>query len=92
LELKVKLLKPFSDIVGKKELRVEMEGETLDDLFRTMIKEFPKLEDQLFTEENELADHVNIFVNDRPISDNEEMSKGLSNGDEILLFIPISGG
>jgi MoaD family protein len=92
MRLKVKLLKPFSDIVGKKELIQDIEGKTLDELFKALVEKYPKLKDQLYSKEDKLADHVNIFVNDKPISSQDDMSTVLKNDDEILLFIPISGG
>jgi molybdopterin synthase sulfur carrier subunit len=92
MDIRLKLLKPFSDVVGKKELRLSIEGKNLDDLFRTLVEKYPKLEDQLYSKEKKLADHVNVFINDKPISSQEEMDIELQNGDEIMLFIPISGG
>jgi MoaD family protein len=92
MELKVKLLKPLSDTVGKKELHLDVEGETLDDLLKALVEKHPKLKDELYSKKDALSDHVNVFVNDKPVTGKDEMSTKLNDGDEILLFIPISGG
>ncbi len=92
MKLTVKLLKPFSDIAGRKELSLEMEGETLADLLEVLVEKHPKLRDELYSKKEALADHVNVFVNDKPITDPEDTGTRLRDGDEVLLFIPISGG
>jgi MoaD family protein len=92
MKLKVKLLKPLSDIVGNKELHLDLEGRTLEDLLKVLVGKYPKLKDQLYSRKESLSDHVNVFVNDKPVTDQDEMSTRLHDGDEILLFIPISGG
>lgn len=92
MELKVKLLKPFSDIVGEKELCLDIEGETMGDLLKVLVEKHPKLREQLYSKKESLSDHVNVFVNEEPVTDRDEMSTRLHDGDEILLFIPISGG
>jgi MoaD family protein len=86
------LLKPLSDVVGKKELRLDLEGKTLADLLKALVEKHPKLGDHLYSGKNSLSDHVNVFVNDKPVTKQDVASTRLHDGDEILLFIPVSGG
>jgi MoaD family protein len=92
MKLKLNLLKPFSDAVGKKELGIEFNGKTIEELFRYLIQKYPKLGKDLLKKNNEITDYVSVFVNDKPISVLDEMKTKLEDGDELLLFVPISGG
>ncbi len=92
MKLKIKLLKPFSDAVGKRELEVDFNGITLEDLFKVLVDRYPKLKKEFYTKTSELADHMCVFVNDKPISALNGVNTELKNGDELLFFIPISGG
>ena len=92
MKLKLNLLKPFSDVVGKKELAMDFDGATLDELFRDLVGRYPKLKSELYTENNEVTDYVSIFVNDKPLSVLDGLDTKLKDGDELLIFVPISGG
>ncbi len=92
MKIKIKLLRPFSEIVGKKELEIELKGTTLNDLLIYLLKKYPKLKNELYTKNDELTDYICIFVNDKPASALNEFETKIKDGDEILFFIPISGG
>ncbi len=92
MKLKIKLLRPFSDAVGKSEIKIDLNGSTLEDLLRFLIDKYPKLKKELYTKSNELTDYVCIFVNDKPLSALNGTNTTLKNDDELLFFIPISGG
>ena len=92
MKLKLNLLKPFSDIVGKKELSFEFNGGSIDDLFKELVVKYPKLKEELYTDKNEVTDYISLFVNDKPLSILDGMATKLNDGDELLIFVPISGG
>jgi MoaD family protein len=92
MKLKLNMLKPFSDVIGKKELGFEFEGKTIEDLFKALVNKYPKLKDELYTKNDEITDYVSIFVNDKPLSALKGVETQLKNGDELLFFVPISGG
>ena len=92
MKIKIKLLRPFSDAVGKSELEIDFDGETIEDLLRLLTDRYPKLNKDLYTKTNELTEYVCIFVNDKPITALNETKTKLKNNDEILFFIPLSGG
>ncbi len=92
MKLKIKLLKPFSNAVGKSELELDFNGSTLDDLLKVLVDRYPKLKKEFYTKTNELTEYMCVFVNDKPISALKGLDSELKNDDEILFFIPISGG
>ncbi len=92
MKLKLNMLKPFSDVIGKKELGFEFDGKTIEDLFKALVNKYPKLKDELYTKDDEITDYVSIFVNDKPLSALNGVDTKLKNGDELLFFVPISGG
>lgn len=92
MKIKIKFLKPFSDIIGKKEFELDFKGNTLDELLQLLVDRYPKLDKEFFKNTNELTDFICIFVNDKPISALRGTKTELKNGDELLFFIPVSGG
>jgi len=92
MKLKIKLLRPFSEAVGKKDLEIEFNENTLNDLLKSLVNKYPKLEKEFFKNNSELTEYICIFINDKPISALNGVDTLLKNGDKILFFIPISGG
>ena len=54
MKLKIKLLKPFSNAVGKSELELDFNGNNLEDLLKLLIDRYPKLKKEIYTETDEL--------------------------------------
>ncbi len=92
MKLKLNFLKPFSDAIGTKELGLDFDGKTIEDLIKKLVETYPKLKTELYMENDEVTDYVSIFVNDKPISVLGGLKSELKNGDELLFFVPISGG
>lgn len=92
MKLKIKLLKPFSEAVGKSDLEIDFNDKTVDDLLKILITKYPKLKKEFFKDNYKITEYICIFVNDKPISALKGEDTLLTNGDEILFFMPISGG
>jgi len=92
MKIKIKLLRPFSDAVGKKELEVDFSGTTLNDLLALLVDKYPKLKNEFYSKNNELTEYMCMFVNDKPASALKGVDTKLKNSDEILFFMPLSGG
>ena len=92
MKLKIKLLKPFSDAVGKSELELDFDGATLEDMLKVLVNRYPRLKKEFYTKTDELTDYMCMFVNDKPISALNGINTEHKNGDELLFFIPVSGG
>ena len=92
MNLKINLLKPFSDAVGKRKLKIDFDGTTIEELIEILIDKYPKLKNEFYKNINEISEYICVFVNDKSISTLNGIKTDLKNGDEILFFIPISGG
>jgi molybdopterin synthase sulfur carrier subunit len=92
MKLKIKLLRPFSDAAEKGNFDLQFNGITVLDLIKKLVNINPKLKKEFFTENGELTDYLCIFVNDKPVAALKGVETKLKNGDELLFFIPISGG
>ena len=92
MKLKIKFLRPFSEVTGKNELEIDIDGHTLMYLLKILVNKYPKLEKEFFTAKGELTEYICIFVNDKPISAINGLDTKLKNGDNLLFFIPVSGG
>ncbi|MFB6198573.1 MAG: ubiquitin-like small modifier protein 1 [Halobacteriaceae archaeon] len=82
-----RLFADLAEIVGDREVRLTVEGETVADALDGLLKRHPELEDRIF-EDQRLADHVNLLQN----GEDATMDDGIDEGDELALFPPVSGG
>jgi MoaD family protein len=92
MNIKIKLLRPFSEVVGKGEIEIDFNEKSINDLLKLLVKKYPKLEKEFFKDGNELTEYICIFINDKPLSALNGVDTILKNGDEVLFFMPISGG
>lgn len=92
MKLTIKFLRPFKDMIGKSELDLDIKVQTLNDLIKILVEEYPKLEKEFFIEKDKFTEYVCIFLNDKPISAFNLLDTKLKNGDNLLFFIPVSGG
>ncbi len=91
MKVKIKLLKPFSDIAGKGELDLEFPGGSAVQSLEKICESYPDLRKELFEDDGKISYSVNIFVNDKPLVGEEEDAP-LKEGDELLIFLAVSGG
>lgn len=92
MKLTIKLLRPFSDVVGKNELEIDFNGDNFKDLMEIITNKYPKLKKEFYNQNDELTEYICIFINDKPLSALNGNTTKLKNGDRILFFIPLSGG
>jgi len=92
MKVKIKLLRPFSEVVGTSEFEIDFKGKNLNDLLKFLVKKYPKLKKEFFKDNNKLTEYICIFINDKPLPALNGVDTLLKNGDEILFFMPISGG
>ncbi|WP_406656234.1 ubiquitin-like small modifier protein 1 [Methanolobus sp. ZRKC2] len=91
-EIKVKLFANLREKAG--ESSVMLKGETVQDVLLSLIDLHPSLEDLIFekTDEPELRGYINVFLNGNNIKHMDYLGTRLSDGDEIGIFPPVSGG
>ncbi|HZD42822.1 MAG TPA: ubiquitin-like small modifier protein 1, partial [Methanomicrobiales archaeon] len=82
----------FGEILGKEQDVEIEEGWSVKDLLDHLIRLHPRLQDELYDEQGELRDHVNIMRNRRHIEAYNGLLTEVSDGDEIAIFPPVAGG
>ncbi len=71
---------------------VEVEGTTVNDALRTLVDRYPELKDNLYNEDDELRQFVNIYVGDDDIRFGDGVETPLEGGDEVSIVPSIAGG
>lgn len=61
-------------------------------MLKVLVNRYPKLKKEFYTKTDELTDYMCMFINNKPISALNGINTELKNGDELLFFIPVSGG
>ncbi len=71
---------------------VEVDGTTVDEVLRTLVDRYPDLADNLYNEDDELRQFVNIYVGDEDVRFGDGTETALEPGDEISIVPSIAGG
>jgi sulfur-carrier protein len=85
----VRLFANLREIVGNP--RVVLEAYTIREVLTALRSEHPALQ-SLLCEDGEVRPYITILVNGRNIRDLEALATILSDGDEVAIFPPVSGG
>jgi molybdopterin synthase sulfur carrier subunit len=88
MRITVRYFARYRSLVGRGEEEIEVpEGTTVRDLIETLRRKYPVLRNEVFAEEDDLAD-VHVSKNGRYVSFDEV----LREGDKVAIFPPVSGG
>jgi MoaD family protein len=71
---------------------VEVKGSTVDEALRTLVDRYPDLADNLYNEDDELRQFVNIYVGDEDVRFGDGVNTTLEAGDEVSIVPSIAGG
>jgi len=71
---------------------VEVEANTVDTALRTLVDRYPDLADNLYDEDDELRQFVNIYVGDEDVRFGDGVKTELEAGDEVSIVPSIAGG
>ena len=71
---------------------VEIEGATVDEVLRSLVDQHPDLADNLYNEDDELRQFVNVYVGDDDIRFGDGVDTALEPGDEVSIVPSIAGG
>jgi molybdopterin synthase sulfur carrier subunit len=93
--IEISLLSPFREVVGKKELTIDLESiqdKSILGVLTKLCTDYPKLKSNIFDAEGNVVDYISIFLNDKPVISTEGLQQKLKRGDKLLLFPPVAGG
>jgi molybdopterin synthase sulfur carrier subunit len=85
----VRLFANLREIVGNP--RLVFEASTIREVLATLRSEHPALQ-PLLCEDGEVRPYITILINGKNIRDMEALATSLSDGDEVAIFPPVSGG
>ena len=71
---------------------VEADGETIGEVFTSLIAAHPGLGDQLMTEDGGLHRHLNVFLNDDDIRYLGRLDAKVGPSDTVTLMPAVAGG
>jgi len=88
-----KLFADLAEIAGDRVIAVDSDpGDTVGDALDALLDAYPALRDRVLDEDGGVADHVNVLRNGRSVHYDDGLDAVLSEGDELALFPPVSGG
>ncbi len=87
MKISVRLFANFREAVGKKDLALSMNGDTVMAAVLAVIALHPAL-GPLMLHDGALKPYVNVLVNGKKA----ESSDKIKDGDELAIFPPVSGG
>jgi len=71
---------------------VKANGETLEDVFGDLVRQFPGLAGQVVTEDGALHKFVNVYRNDDDVRYLDKLATQVSDGDVISILPAVAGG
>lgn len=74
------------------ESEVEAQGETVGEILDDLDERFPGLKERICTEDGELREFLNIYMNDEDIRFQEELQTPVEEGDSLSIIPAIAGG
>ncbi len=69
-----------------------VEGATVRATLEAVFAQNPRLRSYLLDDQGRLRQHVNVFVNDRPVADRTGLADPVAAGDEVYVLQALSGG
>ncbi len=90
--VKVKALRPFKETLGAADLEVDLpDGTTVEGLVHQLVEEHPDFGSQALDDNGDIDLTLNIILSGRPVGEHD-LGRPLKDGDEVMLFMPLSGG
>ncbi len=72
--------------------QVEVEGNSIQEAFINLCKEYKELEQNLYDENGNIRSFINIYLNDQDIRYSDGLSSKIKNGDTIQIVPAVAGG
>jgi MoaD family protein len=87
MKINVRLFANFREVVGKKDLSLDVNGDTAMAVVLSLIAFYPAL-GPLMLHEGNLKPYVNVLINGKKAVPTDKIKEG----DEVAIFPPVSGG
>ena len=82
---------PFRGMTGNR-AHVQVEASTIAELLDNLDQQFPGVHDLIYSQEHEIPEHINIYVNNLEIASLNGDKTPLSEGDQVAIIPAIAGG
>ncbi len=87
MNLNFRLFANFREVTGKKDLSIDVNGDTVMDAILSLIASYPGLH-PLMLHDGTLKPYVNVLVNGKTAGPSDKVKEN----DELAIFPPVSGG
>ncbi|MCD1294834.1 molybdopterin synthase sulfur carrier subunit [Methanocella sp. CWC-04] len=91
VKIKIKLFANFREVTRKKDIEIDVAGDTIRDVISSLISEYPGL-GPLMLQDGEIKPYVNVLLNGKDVKSGKGMAAQIKEGDELAIFPPVSGG
>jgi sulfur-carrier protein len=71
---------------------VEVDGETVGEVIKSLTDRYPDTGDQLLSSEGELNRYVNVYVNDEDVRVRDGLETGVGAADTVVILPAMAGG
>jgi molybdopterin synthase sulfur carrier subunit len=88
MKINVKLFANFREVTRKKDVSLDVRGETVRDAIDALVSAHPGL-GPLMLHDGKVKPYVNVLLNGQTV---KETSTHIKENDELALFPPVSGG
>lgn len=92
MKIRIRAFAQVKDILGADSFLEYPEGTSMRELLDSLRQIAGESEDKLFSRDGDLQSHLVLMMNGTRIYKEDIESLTLSEGDEIALFPPVSGG
>ena len=77
---------------GRSQIEIDADGGTLREVLAGLWQKYPGLRDRIVTEQGDVRQHVNIFVNEENMRDCGGFAATVGHGATITIVPAVSGG
>jgi molybdopterin synthase sulfur carrier subunit len=90
--MQVRVFANLREICGGPSIEMVADNKTVLEILEEMVKKFPPLEDEIFTEKRTLKEFVHVFINGQNIIHKDGLQTKVKEEDQFALFPPVAGG
>lgn len=92
MKVKVKVFANLREICNESVVDVETDSLLVIDILEKLVKMYPEMEEEIFTDERQLKSFVHVFINGHNIIHKDGLLTKVNPDDQFALFPPVAGG